>query len=336
MALAGSVSIARAPRLTCLLALLAAAALWQAPAAGAAIGAPVDLGSSESGSTLATSISLTTTAAVPAGASIIVAAVSQGNSGPPNAAACSDSGGDAYATDVTRSGGDREFASICSTHQLAASLPAASTVTVSWSGGSTVFDKRVRAFAVTGLAPSPLDRTSAASGSNTSPSSGTAAPTGQANELLVGAIVQAQESVSGAGFSPGTNGTANNCAATGTPTYSALPGVGSGVPALFQMYCAVGSIGSYAAQGTLTNGPTWDALLATYKAAPEPPAPPGPSGTNPAGASGQPTQSDPCGRLRKKLKRQRNRLAKTISTSKIAQIERNIEKTKRGLRRHNC
>jgi hypothetical protein len=127
----------------------------------------------------------------------------------------------------------------------------------------------VRAFAVTGLASGALDVTASATAFSDNPSSGPAAMTSQANELLVGAITNSFQTVAGAGFSPGTNGTGNICSNTGNQTYAALPGVGtSNVPSLFGMYCIVGALGQYEARGTFGSGAAvWQALLATYKEA---------------------------------------------------------------------
>jgi hypothetical protein len=262
---ARSQTLQRPGTLATLLGCLIAAALAAAPAAEAAIGTPVDLGSSEAGSFTTGSLSITTSASAPAGASVVVTSLSQG-AFPPSAASCSDGAGNGYATDLTQADSGT-LTSICSTHQIAATLPAGSTVTVSWSGGSSLLNERIRAFAVTGLAAAPLDRTASAVGVGTTASSGAAPATTQPDELLVGAIVDRFNSASGAGFTPGTNGTANNCAATGTPTYTGLAGVGGGLPSLFTIHCTVAAIGTYAAQGTFGSSTTWKALLATYKAA---------------------------------------------------------------------
>jgi hypothetical protein len=318
----------------CALGLVVVAALWQAPAAGAAIGTPIDLGSNETNVSSA-SITMTTTAAAPAGASIVVAAGKKNNGGGgPGPASCSDSGGNAYTTDAVLAA-FQDTTSICSTHQLAGTLPSGSTITVTWSLTNGTGDpQRVRAFAVTGLGgPAPLDRKATASGVDAAPSSGAAPLTNQPNELLVGVIFNRDDSVGTAGFAPGSNGTTNNCAATGTPAYSAFPGLGSVSGALFQMHCTVGALGSYAAKATFSGTASWRAALATYRAAPEP-------ATGPSGPSGQTPTALPadssCAQLRKKLRRQRGRHAHTLSAHKSAQIGGNIKNTQRRLRRHNC
>jgi hypothetical protein len=205
-----------------------------APTAQAAINFVADLGGNESG---ASPLSITTTAAAPAGASIIMLTSGKGDT-TPSSVACSDSAGHVYTIDVSQS--TPLFATlgaICATHQIAAALPAGSTLTVNWTGGGAPFFGRARAFAVTGLTATPLDKTATNTGTSTSPSSGATPTTTQADELLVGLINDLTANVASAGFSPGTNGTANNCATSGTPTYSALSGVGTAPaqPSLFSM-----------------------------------------------------------------------------------------------------
>src|SRR5262249_28742020 len=54
----------------------------------------------------------------------------------------------------------------------------------------------------------------------------------------------------------------------GTATYSDLGGVGSTAPSIFGIYCQVSAPGAYAANGSFNANSSWEALLATYKAAP--------------------------------------------------------------------
>jgi hypothetical protein len=231
---------------------------------------PVDIGSGQDLST-SSSVAVTTTQAVPAGASILIAAhdIQFSVPGAPTGATCTDSAGDTYTTDVTQSDGFFSLAVICSGH-VASQLASGSTVTVSWAGvGGDNQQKVVHVFSVTGLSVSPGDRTASAIGSGGSPSSGATAATTQASELLFGAVVNENDSASGSGLSPGTNGSANACAATGTPTYGSLGVIdlGGNPPSLLAMYCAVSATGSYAAQATTVPSTTsWLALIATYKA----------------------------------------------------------------------
>src|SRR5262249_54546843 len=118
----------------------------------AQIGTPGDIGSKETNISSA-SVSLITTQAVPAGASIIVIALGSAVS-PGTTGSCSDSGGDPYSVDV--SAGITDFAIICSTHKLAAPLGAGATITVMFSS-IAVSGSNVHAFSVTGLAAAPLD-----------------------------------------------------------------------------------------------------------------------------------------------------------------------------------
>ncbi|HYW46295.1 MAG TPA: hypothetical protein VE959_25740 [Bryobacteraceae bacterium] len=182
--------------------------------ARAQIGTPVNIGSTQSTDSFSTSLNVNTTQAVPAGASVIVIANSVPNGGgsaTPTAAACSDSGGHTYNTDASEFNSNAAFGltTICSTHGLASQLSSGATVTVTWSGGSAPWTQDIEVFSVTGLAGTPLDETASNLGTSASPSSGTTAATAQANELLFGAILNGGRSASGAGFSPGSNGTAN-------------------------------------------------------------------------------------------------------------------------------
>jgi Bacterial Ig-like domain (group 3) len=224
------------------------------------------LGSSQADTTNATSINITTTQAAPAGSSILIVAASRGFA--PNTATCSDSAGHTYTTDVVLKGVGA-LTTICATHRIAAQLATGATITVTWPNVAVTHDQQALALAVTGLKSLALDRTASAFGSGTSASSGTTGTqTNFANELLVGGI-RVDGTVSAAGLNPGTNGTSNNCATSGTPTYTALPGVGGSFNSLFGMYCIVSAQGLYVEQASLANPdprnpPHWDVVLATY------------------------------------------------------------------------
>jgi uncharacterized repeat protein (TIGR01451 family) len=241
------------------------------PAAQAAMSFVSDLGAAElNGGLVPLALTITTTTAAPAGASIIILASGRGDTAP-TSATCTDSAGHAYTTDVSQVGVAPNFylSSICSTHRIAAVLPAGSTLTITWTGGGIPPIARGQAFAVTGLAATPIDKTASATGTSTTPSSGATTTTTQADELLVGLIFDSSSNVAGAGFVAGTNGTTNNCATTGSPKYSALAGVGSVSSSLFSMFCIVAATGGYTAQATTSSN--WNALLATYKALLAPP-----------------------------------------------------------------
>src|SRR5262252_6773796 len=79
--------------------------MFLAAIAQAQIGTPVDIGSNQTAFGVANSVGITTTQAVPAGASIIVIANSQPNgsgAATPTSVACSDSAGHTYNTDVSQ------------------------------------------------------------------------------------------------------------------------------------------------------------------------------------------------------------------------------------------
>ena len=223
------------------------------------IGTPVDLGKNFSvvfgaGGT----VSMTTTAAAPAGGSNIVMAADRCVRSCPQlfSVSCTDSAGNSYTTDVSIVTDGVDFQSICSSHHLAAALPAGSTITASFNGPVGSQGLVIRAIAVIGLASAPLDRTASAGSFGATPSSGNAATTTAADELLVGEIFAEQLTVANAGFMPGSG-------------YTALAGV-DGPGGLFGEYEIVSATGVYAADGTFASGTTspWGALLATYKAAP--------------------------------------------------------------------
>jgi hypothetical protein len=234
-----------------------------------AIGPPTSLGSNELSGPVANSIAITTTQATPAGSAIIVISNANVIFGPlPASAACADSAGNTYTVDVADSAGVSYFTAICSAHTLANQLPAAGTITVTWTGAApSGLNELADAWSVTGLAGSPLDQTVFASGTGSSASSGATATTTQANELLFGAILDTGSTVATAAFVQGSNGTSSTCATTGSPTYSSLGGVdeAGSPPSLFGIYCVVNNTGGYAANATLSGNPFWHALVATYK-----------------------------------------------------------------------
>jgi hypothetical protein len=237
----------------------------------AQIGTPQDIGSAQANAPPG-ALTMTTTQAVPAGASIIVLSFRmQGDmSFSVATAACSDSASHTYANDVTVGPPTLDrTTTICSTHAIAAQLPSGSQITVTWTGGASMDLMLVHAFSVTGLASAPLDQTAGATGFSTTPSSGPTATTTHANEIVFGAIAELFNSASGASYVLGTNGTANTCAQTGTTTPSDLGGIGTTRPGLFGMACIVSATGAYVAQATIANS-TWEAVVATYAQAPPP------------------------------------------------------------------
>jgi len=115
-------------------------------------------------------------------------------------------------------------------------------------------DLTINAYAVTHLAPSALDKTAAAAGAGTSPSSGATAVTSHANELLWGSIGYfANGKVTGTwsgGFTDGTQFTDSG----------GIAGVEDG-------YRTVSATGAYTAAKTGVKNDSWAAVIATYATA---------------------------------------------------------------------
>jgi hypothetical protein len=165
---------------------------------------------------------------------------------------CSDEGGDA---DVSWNG--KPFHQDAGTHgsgfyTMIFSLYSAAggtgdIVAAHGSGG----DLTINAYAVTNLAPSALDKTSAAEGRGTSPSSGATATTTHVNEFLWGAI--------GYFSNHRATGTWNDGFTSGTQ-FTDTGGIGG----VEDGYKTVSSTGAYAAAKTGVDKDAWAALIATY------------------------------------------------------------------------
>jgi hypothetical protein len=235
-----------------------------------AIGIPASLGSNTADGIPSIFISITATQAAPAASAIIVISEASTIFGPEApGVACADSAGNTYSVAVANSSGVGDFTAICSAH-VTTQLPLGGTITVTWFGTAPIGQLFLaNAWSVTGLAGSPLDQTASAAGTGASVSSGATATTTQANELLFGAILDTASTASNANFTPAGNGTANNCATSGSSTYSGLGGIDSSniPPSLFGMYCIVNGTGAYAANATVAGNPFWLATFATYKGA---------------------------------------------------------------------
>ena len=209
-------------------------------------------------------VTLTTTATVKADDSIVVVA-SFGGSGP--TATCSDSVNNTYSVDVLSTASGARSA-ICSAHNVHA-LPAGAQITVTWnvSFGVPAFSARVIALEFTGLV-SPYVDTSADTGptllNGSTMATGFTPTTTQPRELLVGTFFTAGTTTT-AGFAPGTNGTANACVETGSPTFVAQPGVGATATSTYVEYCTVTAVGSYRAQATRAGANNYSGALATYR-----------------------------------------------------------------------
>ena len=112
-------------------------------------------------------------------------------------------------------------------------------------------DLSLNAYSVTNLAPSALDKTSAASGTGPSPSSGATATTSHANEFLWGAIMFATNGRATGTWSDGfTSGT----------QYTHTDGIGG----IEDGYKTVSSTGAYAAAKASVDKDAWTAAIATY------------------------------------------------------------------------
>ena len=114
-------------------------------------------------------------------------------------------------------------------------------------------DLTINAYSVTGLAPSALDKTAAAQGSSTAPSSGATATTSHANEFLWGSIGYAtNEKATGMwsdGFTPGTQFTKTG---------------GNGISGVDDGYKTVSATGAYTAAKAGGKKDAWAAVIATY------------------------------------------------------------------------
>jgi hypothetical protein len=112
-------------------------------------------------------------------------------------------------------------------------------------------DLTINAYAVTNLAPSALDKTSAAQGMGTSPSSGATATTTHANEFLWGAV-----------------GYATNSKATGTWNDGFIAGTQftdtGGIGGVDDGYKTVSTTGAYTAAKADVKKSAWAAVIATY------------------------------------------------------------------------
>jgi hypothetical protein len=117
-------------------------------------------------------------------------------------------------------------------------------------------DLTINAYSVTRLAPSALDKTSAAKGLDAAPSSGATTTTSHANEFLWGTI-----------------GYATNPKATGTWSGGFTSGAQftntGGISGVEDGYKTVSATGAYAAAKTGVDKDAWTAVIATYATATE-------------------------------------------------------------------
>ena len=208
-------------------------------------------------------LTLTTTDTAQAGNSIIVAFSAQSST----SRECYDPVNGTYTNDAV-SGNSTFRAALCSTH-IIDSLPVGSAITVT---APSAVGVTAIAMEFSGLASSPVDRTADTGSAIQSADPGGVGPvatTSQANEVLVASVYF--NIVAGGGttpITPGTNGTANNCAETGSPTYAASttivqPGVSVRTAAL---YCTVSAPAAYIAEGGNYNS-AYNMAFVTYRAA---------------------------------------------------------------------
>jgi hypothetical protein len=168
---------------------------------------------------------------------------------------CSDEGGDVKVTwngaslhlDAGPGKGSNGFyTSIFSLHSATGGT---GNIVASHASGD---DLSLNAYSVTNLAASALDKTSAAEGSGTSPSSGATPITTMGNEFLWAAI----------GYS--NNSTASGSWSDGFTAGAQYTGTGGGIGGVDNAYKTVSSTGTYAAAKTGVNKDFWAAVIATY------------------------------------------------------------------------
>jgi hypothetical protein len=117
-------------------------------------------------------------------------------------------------------------------------------------------DLTINAYSITGLAPSAFDKTAAAQGSSTSPSSGATATTSHANEFLWAAI----------GFSTIARPTGTWVGGFTSGGQFTKTGAG-GISGVEDGYKTVSATGAYTAAKTGVDKDAWAAVIATYATA---------------------------------------------------------------------
>jgi LPXTG-site transpeptidase (sortase) family protein len=223
-----------------ILALTALAMQPPVPAHAAAVVVPLGCRYHSKGVPL---VRITTPVAVPAGDTVIVTVHVIAN---PGTIKVTDSQGNVYKEQVTHSNRFKDTLHVLDS-QLSYALPAGSIIDNSSGYGNPT---QICAIAVSGLVPSPLDRTASAVGVANNPNSGTTALTNLPDELLIGVV----------GWFEGNNRTATPGAGYTEDIEGNLVMMESRV---------VSATGTYFADATLTpsNEPEWEdwnAAILTY------------------------------------------------------------------------
>jgi hypothetical protein len=221
-----------------------------------AIGTPVDLGTN-SAKVAGTTIGLTLGVGVAAGSKLVVFAGCD-TSAKTASVADSRSGSNVYAVDVTANA-TQPCGAYIATCEVVVALLAGDVITVTFSGSTT--DRSIGAVSVTGLVSiTPLDKSTSANGTATGWSSGATATTTQADEIIFGLAVENDAALlTGVTSSPGGGFTEIH-------DFGNTDGV-----FLTSTYLIVSATGAQTASGTWAGAglsPRWQAVVATYKAAP--------------------------------------------------------------------
>jgi hypothetical protein len=213
-----------------------------------AIGAPTSIGIKDVSGTASTTLAITVSAAVPVNNTVLVALVFQDTNNP--TVTVTDTAANTYTNnaDVTDSGTNR---TIVFSAPVTTALAVNGTITMHFSASTSYIS--ASAFQVSGLIlVSNVDQTATASGTAAAMSSGTAATTTQAGQLLFGA------------FGSYVNGTPTFTPETGwTALTNEVVLLG-----IYPEYRIVTATGAYAATGTLSSKPNdWGAAIVTYQGA---------------------------------------------------------------------
>lgn len=192
-----------------------------------------------------TTLALTTTVDVAAGSLIVVVA---GNSSSNNISSVTDSAGNTYAVDVSATGTIR--GGIASAPNCVA-LSSGSTITITFAAASS--NRVGLAAGITGVATSAIDKTASATGTSTTPSSGSTATTTKADEIAIGMVCYDRNA---------------NPTFTEDALYTTIDSVigGANVDRLNFAYQVLTSTGTPSYAPTQGASKQWSCAIATYKA----------------------------------------------------------------------